>query len=106
MELRLDVCECGKVVPDNSSASPRKLTCSCGLMKWNGSTSTWADQETFDLRKQAHAIFDRRWRGGEVTRKEAYEKLGFHFGQADKDTLKIWIKANVTGEPEKTRKLL
>ena len=96
MNISVSVCECGKL-HEEKKGLPQKLTCECGLMKWNGSTSTWADQETFDLRKQAHAIFDKRWLGGEMTRKQAYRKLGLHFGQADKDTLKIWIKANAQG---------
>jgi len=93
MNIPVSVCKCGKLHKEKKGL-PQKLTCECGLMKWNGSTSTWADQETFDLRKQAHALFDPMWQSGKMTRKQAYEKLGFHFGQASKETLREWIKTN------------
>lgn len=94
IELDFDICECGEFV-NHSGLTREKMTCSrCGLMKWNGSTSTWATQEVFELRKQAHALFDPIWRSGTMTRKELYAWLGKdkHFGQMQKEELEYQIK--------------
>jgi len=48
---------------------------SCGIMWWDGSTSTPATQEVFDLRKKCHKKFDQLWKSGEMTRKEAYKYM-------------------------------
>lgn len=52
-----------------------------------------ADPYTLRLRHNAHANFDKLWKSGQVTRKEAYwllkEKLGIeHFGEETEETLK------------------
>lgn len=42
---------------------------------------TMADKETMKLRIQAHSLFDKSWKNGAMTRKEAYKKLSNHFGK-------------------------
>lgn len=66
----------------------------CTVRCWGGETSTPADQETRELRKQCHAVFDRLWqeRGMFASRTAAYRwlakrmgltKMNCHFGMFD-----------------------
>ena len=54
---------------------------------------TMADNYTIKLRRNAHHNFDKIWKSGKVSRKEAYrllkEKFGIeHFGEQSAETLK------------------
>ena len=56
-----------------------------------------ADRETRNARKVAHTVFDKLWKGGMMSRREAYASLkrrfGFevHIGSADKDLCRAII---------------
>lgn len=39
-------------------------TAGCTVVRWDGSTSTPADAETRELRRQCHALFDPLWQSG------------------------------------------
>ncbi len=67
----------------------------CTVVCWDGSTSTPANLETRQARKQAHDIFDLLWKKGRFARKKLYKKLAdylgtdidhTHIGQFDKET--------------------
>jgi hypothetical protein len=57
-----------------------------------------ANKELRDLRIKAHSLFDPLWRGGGMTRKQAYrwlyDKTGkwIHMGEADEATCRLVIK--------------
>jgi hypothetical protein len=68
---------------------------SCTVVCWGGKTSTPANLETRNARKEAHGAFDELWRTGMMDRNEAYEKLAefldkpkkeTHIGMFDKET--------------------
>ena len=61
-----------------------------------------ANKELRELRKQAHNLFDRLWKSGEISRSDAYFALAFrlgippercHIGQFDKIMIDKAIKA-------------
>ena len=69
-------CTCGKSMRKIKWNEHIKWVCDCGMMKWNGSTSTPATQEVFDLRRKCHSKFDELWKDGFMSRSKAYKKLG------------------------------
>lgn len=42
---------------------------------------TMADEYTMKLRRNAHALFDKLWKDGEMSRGQAYKILSEHFGR-------------------------
>lgn len=68
-------CTCKKPMKKTKWREHIKWVCECGKMKWDGSTSTPATQEVFNLRKKCHAKFDELWKSGFISKKEAYKKL-------------------------------
>ena len=58
----------------------------CTVAIWDGGTSTPADFETRQARREAHQIFDTLWQTGTFRRKEAYSKLAEHLGLSIKKT--------------------
>ena len=67
----------------------------CTVVCWDGPTSTPADYETRQARMKAHNSFDKLWRSGMFTRRNAYKKLAdflgrkvknTHIGQLDRET--------------------
>jgi len=68
-------CPCGLEMTATKWFDKTKWICSCGIMWWDGGTSTPATQEVFNLRKQCHKLFDELWKSGGYTRKNAYKRL-------------------------------
>ena len=58
----------------------------CTVAKWNGSTSTPADEETRKARIKAHDAFDPLWKFGRYRRTQLYKKLADFMGLGDKET--------------------
>lgn len=55
----------------------------CGLWAWG--ESPLVDSATHNARKAAHAAFDALWRGGGMSRSEAYRRLSKTMGLPSKD---------------------
>lgn len=57
----------------------RRDDCSnCELWSWGG--KPLSDRETHNARKAAHAAFDKLWKGGDMTRSDAYALLAPELG--------------------------
>src|SRR5262245_18458471 len=52
----------------------------CDVLCWGGWSTTPADGRTRRLRQKCHERFDNLWRGGPLTREQAYEWLAVAMG--------------------------
>ena len=67
---------CNKLMDMYTWGDKRKYSCGdCGIMCWDGSTSTMATQVVFDMRKKCHAVFDKWWKSQGYSRSKGYRKL-------------------------------
>lgn len=68
-------CQCGRIMMKIHWKDRIKWICSCGLMWWDGSKSTPATQEVFNLRKQCHEKFDLLCKSRKMKRQKAYNHM-------------------------------
>lgn len=73
----------------------------CTVRRWEGDTSTPADQQTCDLRMECHAMFDELWKSNRMSRHGAYRLLqklmhlsraNAHIGMFDADQCRVLLE--------------
>lgn len=68
---------CGKPPTKEETPWGHKFSCrDCDLWAWN--CTALVSRATHSARKGAHAVFDRIWREGRMSRSQAYKELSEH----------------------------
>lgn len=68
---------CGGISLAQPTKYGARYSC-CGLWSWDA--APLVDADTHKARKEAHEAFDVVWRGGHMTRSEAYKSLAIALG--------------------------